>query len=328
MNKITFAAGAAIFALTAALSACSSDEDAGTVMPQDKVVRVTANVGDMTTRGSYDTQSLDSMGLGIKNANSDTYSYSNVKFTKTGNAWTPTSTLLWQDDDKAVDIVAYAPYKKVDTLTTNLCDQKQFPVEVQTVQGKDDNSSDFLVFKHAGFVPQADLVSGAVPVTLSHAMSRLTLKIKFGTEFDANAKLTANPVTSLTIGGTIVKGQCDFTATLPTVTAQAGQAAEAVTPYESADFQPATGEEASQEKNNAIATYECILVPQRVEAGTFSVTLSLNGKVYTWTSPSAVTLDANSSYTLTLTIGRDAIVESGLSVKAWTSQTAMERETD
>lgn len=327
MNKITFAAGAAIFALTAALSACSSDEDASTATPQNKVVRVTANVGGMTTRGVYSTQSLDSMGFAIKNANSDTYSYSNVKFTKAGDLWTSASTLLWQDDATPVSIVAYVPYKAA-TLTGNLCDQTQFPVEVQTVQSKDDNSSDFLVFKHTGFVPQSDLVSGAVPVTLSHAMSRLTLKIKFGTEFDATEKLSANPVTNLTIGGTIVKGQCDFTATQPAVTAQAGQTAEAVTPYESANFQPATGEEATQETNNALATYECILVPQRVEAGTFSVSLLLNGKIYTWSSPSAVTLEANSSYTLTLTIGRDAIVESGLSAKAWTSQTAMERETD
>lgn len=325
MNKIQYAAGAALFALTAALSACSSDEAVNTGASQDKVVRVTANVGDMTTRAAYDTQSLDNMGFDIKNTKNTLYSFANVKFTKNGNTWTPASTLLWEDNTQAVDIVAYAPYK--DGMWGNLSNEKRFSVEVQTEQTKADNTSDFLVFKHANFVPQTDLVNGAVPVTFSHALSCLTVQVKFGTEYDAVNKLEANPIDSLSIGGTVVRGLCNFTLATPTVSADEYAEPQFVKAYESEDFKPASGE-ATQETNNATATYECILVPQQVAANAFSVSLTINGETYVWVSPSAVTLNPNSSYTLTLTIGKDAIVMNGLSVKAWTNQEPMERETE
>jgi len=70
---------------------------------------------------------------------------------------------------------------------------------------------------------------------------------------------------------------------------------------------------------NTTVEYECILVPQTVAAGGFSVTFTLGGKAYEWTSSDAVTLKGNTSYTLALTVGDDIVTVNSINAKAWTA---------
>ena len=83
MKAIKILAMAAL--ATAVFASCSSeDELAQSNYPMDNVVRIMTSVDGMNTRASYgnSTDKLNSFGFCIKNANSETYTYDNVKVTK------------------------------------------------------------------------------------------------------------------------------------------------------------------------------------------------------------------------------------------------------
>lgn len=321
MNKMNFAAGAAVIAMAAGMmSACSSDDNAvRTNYPKDNVVRVVASVSDRLTRGSYNSESVNKIGLDIYNSESDAYTYTNVKLEKGADGkWKPAQLMLWQNATQPVYIVAYAPYNadvsNLVPMTSN------FPVSVQPTQTADDNSSDFLVFKYENFIPGTDLdANGAIPVKFRHALSQLEITIKLGTEFDQAGKLTVSPIKDLTVGGTKTSGTCDFDSALPTALGATpiyatGDAAN-VEPYEV----PGSFKEAQGATGNATATYSCILIPQTVAAGEFSVSFTIGDKAYSWTSTGAdVELMAGSKHSLELTVGRDVVVPGTFTVKPWT----------
>lgn len=319
-----------LLATAALMSACSSDDDVTSYYPEDNVVRVATNVNNMATRASFTNDNIDNIGLGIKNAASDSYSYDNAKFVKSGSTWSPDGRLLlWHNATDAVDIVAYAPYQ-ADFTDANLCDAQDFPVTVETTQSATSTASDFLVYKKKGFVPQTDLnTAGAIPVNFTHALSRLDIIVTLGTEFDAQAeggKLTSSPLTDFEVSGTSVTGYCDFTLDVPLVTATAGDARD-VQPYESATFTQAEGT-VGQETSNAKATYSCILIPQTVGSGLFTVSFKINGTLYAWTSPDAVTLEPGKYHTLNLTVGKDTVVPTAFSVKKWDTTPSTALNTD
>lgn len=330
MNKIFFAKGAAMLLATAALmTACSSDDDAVSYYPEDNVVRVVTNVNTMTTRASFNNDNIDNIGLSIKNAAADSYSYANAKFAKSGSAWAPEGqTLLWHNATDAVDIVAYAPYN--GSVQTNLSDTKDFPVTVETEQNATSTASDFLVYKKKGFMPGTDLNTlSAIPVNFTHALTRLDIVVTFGTEFDAKqegGKLTSSPLGGFKVSGTSVAGTCDFTLDTPTVTATDN--VNDVQPYESETFVQAAGT-AGQETTNAKATYSCILIPQTVAGGKFTVSFTIDGTVYSWTSTAPVTLEAGKYHTLSLRVGKDTVVPKGFTMKKWdTTPGSTKIETD
>lgn len=309
----------------ALMSACSSDDNVTSYYPQDNVVRVATNVNTMTTRASFTNNNIDNIGLGIKNAASDSYSYKNAKFVKNGTAWAPEGQLLlWHNATDAVDIVAYAPYQNFTD--GNLCDVNNFSVKVETTQSATSTASDFLVYKKKGFVPQTGLnTDGAIPVNFTHALSRLDIVVTFGTEFDAQAeggKLTSSPLTDFGVNGTSVAGTCDFTLDEPLVTATSTDVLD-VQPYESAPFTPAEGT-----ASNARATYSCILIPQTVGVGLFTVSFKINGTLYAWTSSSAVTLEPGKYHTLNLTVGKDTVVPTAFSAKKWDTTPSTALNTD
>lgn len=330
MNTIKYAAGAAMM-LTAVsmLSACSSDEAEKSYYPKDNVVRVTTNVNAPATRGSYNDANLSEMSLSIKNAESlDVYTYNNVRINKGegSTVWTPERTMLWQSSKTLVDIVAYAPYNADYTLpegTTSLCDVANFPVSVQATQTASNNASDFLVYKRTGFKPYTDLnTHSAIAVSFDHAMSLLEIQIALGTEFDATTAgpLQASPISGLVVAGTAISGTCDFAnwnstteGSLPAITA--GDTQATVSPYQTG-FTPKSVED-NGTVNNAVATYECILLPQTVAAGNFEVGFDINGITYQWKSPDAVTLQGGYKHVLKLTVGKDQVLVNGLSVKKW-----------
>lgn len=82
---------------TAVFASCSSeDELAQSNYPMDNVVRIMTSVDGMNTRASYgnSTDKLSSFGFCIKNANSEKYTYDNVKVTKEGSNWIPATQML------------------------------------------------------------------------------------------------------------------------------------------------------------------------------------------------------------------------------------------
>lgn len=337
MNKMTFAAGAAIMAMAASLSACSSDDTTQPVgKNNDKVVRVEAGVEGLATRGNYRPgQTPSEFSITIHNPKDfqydptlRPYTYDNVSVTKTGDTWTTAQAMLWANYSDPVDIFAYAPRNNE---YNDIYYTEDLPVSVQADQtaiGPEDRSQDFLVYKRTGFVPQNDLTSrGTVRVEFTHALCNFNLRLELGTEFDYPTATDANSISDLAIGGTVISGHCDFVIpSVPTVSVVEGNATTPVKPYMSG-FSPAIGGEAG-EITNAVAEYECILLPQTVKAEDFYVSFNINGRNFMWRAPREVKLEPNTSYTLKLRAGLDRVVAGEISAKPWTEDNLPDMETE
>lgn len=310
--------------LMTGFAACSSDDDMTNNFPEDGVVRFNVGVNNPQTRASQPTDGskVAEFGICITNSANSNYTYNNVKVTGSNiTAWTPATLMLWQNSTQAVDIVAYSPYVEGDynTSTTNL------PVKVEETQTKDGYTSDFLICKMPGFVPSTGLIEGGkLNLAFKHALSQLTITVTLGSEFNATDLVTTNPITDLKVNGTYIEGICDFTKESGFVTAKTTEANTiAVAPSEYGDFVKATSL-----SSNAKATYQCLLIPQNIEKGIFSVSFKLNGIPYTWASNEAVTLAENTAYTLALTVGKEIVVAGEMKANAWETGSTSNVETE
>ena len=310
--------------LMTGFAACSSDDDMTNNFPEDGVVRFNVGVNNPQTRASQPTDGskVAEFGICIANSVNSTYTYNNVKVTGSNiTAWTPATQMLWQNSTQAVDIVAYSPYVEGDynISTTNL------PVKVEETQIKDGYTSDFLICKKPGFVPSKGLSEGGkLNLAFKHALSQLTITVTLGSEFNAPDLVTTNPITDLKVNGTYIEGICDFTKESGFVTAKTTEANTiAVAPSEYGEFEKATSL-----SSNAKATYLCLLIPQTIEKGIFSVSFKLNGIPYTWASNEAVTLAENTAYTLALTVGKEIVVAGEMKANAWETGSTSNVETE
>lgn len=320
MKAIKILAMAAL--ATAVFTSCSNDEElAQSNYPADNVVRVTTNVEDITTRSFHTTNTLNEFGFCIANRNSR-YSYNNIKMTKEGTKWNPSSQMLWENSTQPVTIMAYAPFYSGGD-AENMTNFYKYPVSVGTLQKTGTYESDFLVYKKTGFVPERDLKNGAVEITFTHALSLLNIKIEFGTDFNNTTPLASNPINNIYIGGSINKGFADLSANPITVEVDATCAPVLI--------EPERGEFTAAANNDAHATvnYSAILIPQTITQG-FRVEFEINGKIYVWRASESVvaTLEAGKQHLLTLTVGKDFVKAGSMKASPWGEGTGATLETE
>ena len=209
------ALGAALFA-----SCSSEDELAQSNYPMDNVVRIMTSVDGMNTRASYgnSTDKLKSFGFCIKNANSEKYTYDNIKVSQKGYNWIPATQMLWQNSTTAVDILAYAPYQETTEDANGkvkVFGKPDYAFSVKEDQSNaEDYSSDLIVFKQTGFTPVLELnTSKAVEVAFTHLLSQLNLIIELRDQFNTNNNtVTKGFVTDVKVNGTIISSKVDFSA--------------------------------------------------------------------------------------------------------------------
>lgn len=154
-------------------------------------------------------------------------------------------------------------------------------VNALTNQTTEENvkSSDFLLMK-ATVDPEQDLTpDGKLKISLSHAMSKLIIKITVNGTTDA----AMNKLGDMSINGAVVNGICDLSATVPMVVPAPDAVVATVAPYKGAE------------------SCECILPPQKIAEG-FSVNFSYDGKLYIWTAKEAIELEKGVEHTLTLNV--------------------------
>ena len=315
---------------TAVFASCSSeDELAQNNYPMDNVVRIMTSVDGMNTRASYgnSTDKLSSFGFCIKNANSEKYTYDNVKVTKEGSNWIPATQMLWQNSTTAVDILAYAPYQETTEDANGKVKVFGKPDYVFSVKADqsdaEDYSSDLIVFKQTGFTPGSELnTSKAVEVAFTHLLSQLNLTIELRDQFNTNNNtVTKGFVTDVKVNGTIISSKVDFSASPISVQVDGTQAA-AITP-ETTGFTPAENATA-----HAVFNYSAIVIPQTVAAGNFSISFKVDGTEYIWTATDAVTFESGKKHELHLLAGKDVVQGGAISAKPWGKETITEKETD
>mgnify|MGYP004712473353 CR=1 FL=1 len=319
---------------TAVFASCSSeDELAQNNYPMDNVVRIMTSVDGMNTRASYgnSTDKLSSFGFCIKNANSEKYTYDNVKVTKEGSNWIPATQMLWQNSTTAVDILAYAPYQETTEDATGkvkIFGKTDYAFSVQADQSDaEDYSSDLIVYKQTGFTPGSELnTSKAVDVTFTHLLSQLNLTIELRDQFNQDEKkpVTSATVTDVKVDGTFIRSKVNFAAD-PISVQFDGMASKAITP-ETVAFK-----KADKTTDHATFKYSAIVIPQWIRAGVFCISFKVNGNDYIWTSTSDVNFVSGKKHDLLLLVGKDVVQGGAISAKPWgegTTGTTGSLETD
>ena len=316
---------------TAVFASCSSeDELAQNNYPMDNVVRIMTSVDGMKTRASYgnSTDNLNSFGFCIKNANSEKYTYDNVKVTKEGSNWNPATQMLWQNSTTAVDILAYAPYQETTEDASGkvkVFGKTDYAFSVKADQSDaEDYSSDLIVYKKTGFKPESDLnTNQAVDVSFTHLLSQLNLTIELRDQFnqDEEKPVTSATVTDVKVDGTLIRSKVNFAAD-PISIQFDGQASKAITP-ETVAFT-----KADKTTDHATFKYSAIVIPQRVYAGSFCISFKVDGTDYIWTSTSDVEFVSGKKYDLHLLVGKDVVQGGTISATPWGEETIIEKETD
>lgn len=319
---------------TAVFASCSNDEDlAQSNYPMDNVVRIMTSVDGMNTRASYgnSTDKLNSFGFCIKNANSEKYTYDNVKVTKEGSNWIPATQMFWQNSTTAVDILAYAPYQETTEDATGkvkVFGKTDYAFSVKEDQSNaEDYSSDLIVYKQTGFTPGLELnTSKAVDVTFTHLLSQLNLTIELRDQFNQDEKkpVTSATVTDVKVDGTLIRSKVNFAAD-PISVQFDGMASKAITP-ETVAFK-----KADKTTDHATFKYSAIVIPQWIRAGVFCISFKVNGNDYIWTSTSDVNFVSGKKHDLLLLVGKDVVQGGAISAKPWgegTTGTTGSLETD
>lgn len=319
---------------TAVFASCSNDEDlAQSNYPMDNVVRIMTSVDGMNTRASYgnSTDKLNSFGFCIKNANSEKYTYDNVKVTKEGSNWIPATQMFWQNSTTAVDILAYAPYQETTEDATGkvkVFGKTDYAFSVKADQSNaEDYSSDLIVYKQTGFTPGTELnTSKAVDVTFTHLLSQLNLTIELRDQFnqDEEKPVTSATVTDVKVDGTFIRSKVNFAADPISVQID-GLASKAITP-ETVAFK-----KADKTTDHATFKYSAIVIPQWIRAGVFCISFKVNGNDYIWTSTSDVNFVSGKKHDLLLLVGKDVVQGGAISAKPWgegTTGTTGSLETD
>ena len=317
---------------TAVFASCSNDEDlAQSNYPMDNVVRIMTSVDGMNTRASYgnSTDKLKSFGFCIKNANSEKYTYDNIKVSQEGSNWIPATQMFWQNSTTAVDILAYAPYQETTEDAkgkVKVFGKPDYVFSVKADQSDaEDYSSDLIVYKQTEFKPGSELnTSKAVDVTFTHLLSQLNLTIELRDQFnqDEEKPVTSATVTDVKVNGTIISSKVDFSASPISVQVDGTKAAAAITP-ETTGFTSAENATA-----HAVFNYSAIVIPQTVAAGNFSISFKVNGTDYIWTGTANALFESGKKYELHLLVGKDVVQGGTISAIPWGDETITEKETD
>lgn len=319
-------------ALATAVASCSNDEDlAQNNYPMDNVVRIMTSVDGMNTRASYgnSTDKLKSFGFCIKNANSEKYTYDNIKVSQEGSNWIPATQMLWQNSTTAVDILAYAPYQETTEDANGkvkVFGKTDYAFSVKEDQSNaEDYSSDLIVYKQTGFTPGLELnTSKAVDVTFTHLLSQLNLTIELRDQFnqDEEKPVTSATVTDVKVDGTFISSKVNFAADPISFQFKGTRMSRAITP-ETVEFT-----KADKTTDHATFKYSAIVIPQKVIAGQLCIKFKVDGTDYIWTGTDDALFESGKKYELHLLVGKDVVQGGVITAKPWGEETIIEKETD
>ena len=305
-----------------ATAACSNDENLVTPtdhFPADGIIRVAADVTDPQTRAGMETNNLTMFQLRVQNPVNDTYSY-NAQMKKDGDQWVSYKNdgsekmmMLWQNKTQKVNVAAVCiPGVTLTDDNWKATGATPVNIKVEADQSTDDklNKSDLLAMKNHEVDPATELTTGGkMKVELKHRLAKLNLTVKLGTDFNLNGiGTTNNPITEVNVNGTNTKAAW----TLITDEFSGLSEKKSVKPLQTSYTA------GNADKQNAVAKYECILLPQTINANGFAVKILIGGKLYTWKSGDKVTLTSNTQYNLTLTVGKDIVVIGNFTATPWT----------
>ena len=275
-------------AVTAIFAGCANDEDA--LLPNDSLkdtpINVDVLVSGINTRAGYDNTSLPTKFYLSIDQEGTKYDYTNVVMKYEEGKWVAyesddknaaTKQLLWEGSKDDVTVTAATfPLPEASTSCS---------LNVQTDQSTADavKASDHLYYYSNAVTPS----TGGISLELDHIMSKITVKLTLGTEYEASA---TNPITSVSAFGASTSATYSLGAESPW-SEQSNVSKITLIPsvaYNTAD---------------RTVTYEAILVPQTIAANAFGIEIRIGEQTYEWKSANAFTLTGGTNHTLEMTVG-------------------------
>lgn len=333
MKAIQFLSMTAFMA--AMLTGCSNDSElAHSNFPDDNIIRVTAGVNGAVTRAeTLGTELNNKFSLTVVNKDTENeynykYTHENKIFQKIGTEWICNTILLWQDAETKVDVAALAPVTNDDMKFFGILDNKnQFQTleyDITADQKTQKPENDLLYYYESNLVPKDALnSSGKLDIQFNHAFSMIDINVTLGTEYSQQE----NPIKEVIVGGSKLKATIDVANSEGKGVAYASTPGETSTTGENPETDiittPGTFTKATTDEEKSKATYSCILIPQKIDANKFKVTLKTSSKTYVWTSSEDITLETGNRYTLNLTMGKDKLTaqKGNISAVSWTEGT-------
>ncbi len=286
-------------ALALTMAGCSSNDENLSVEMTDTPIHVNASVTSLATKAGYEgTASLpESFTLNINSTN-DAYDY-RAKMKYEDQSWVAYDansdadhklSMFWESSTASITATA-ATF--ADGTLSSAADQST-EVKLKAV--------DYLMMAEKTFTASASNYS--IDIELSHVMAKIALTITLGNEFTAEE----NPITDLTIGGTVLTGSI----TAGTWSAVSDQSATDITPC------PTGYTKIADNVTNASATYEAIIVPQSIAANTLVVKFKVGERSFSWTYDQVLSTEKGGQYNVKLTAGNDKVATGTVTPSNWT----------
>lgn len=297
--------------------------------PEDHVIRVSTEVAP-ATKGSYTTDNITEFDLIVTDHTKAAYSFNNTKFSKSSGEWVSEKTLLWGGAKDTVTVYAVAPcFKDCDLWDTQDFDRLPFydtMCEIEAEQSEESKSSDYLCwvgsYQSAKTVDKC-LTDGKLKIEFTHMLSLVRITFRLGTEFNNGGIPQSNIISDVVISGT------SRSFWITTMMYDGKLSAYVPVQVIASDVKPYNTEwhAAAAETGNCTSVYECILVPQTVSVGELNISFKADGKAYEWVAPE-LTFSPNSVHTLTLKVGKDAVIAGGFTATEWVNENSTILETE
>ncbi len=259
----------------------------------DTPVMISAGVVDMTARAGHDAGALTTGEMGFflttEGTDGDTrYNTINKKMVyETGKGWMPEdgSSLLWKNKTANVDYIAYHPH---DVMADNgIC--SIYVTQEQTSV----NVVDLLYAKGS---TTCDMSRGSIDMAMKHAMSRLTVTLRKGTELEEMPEFK-----SVVLKDMAERAKFDL---------------EEGTTWTYFAQNPLCDITMVQNDN---LSYEAIVIPQEFNDSEFVVEIiTADNRKFVFRKNN-VTLSMGMAYTLNLAVGKDKVEfdNAGISIEDW-----------
>lgn len=297
--------------------------------PEDHVIRVSTEVAP-ATKGSYTTDNITEFDLIVTDHTKAAYSFNNTKFSKSSGEWVSEKTLLWGGAKDTVTVYAVAPcFKDRDLWDTQDFDRLPFydtMCEIEAEQSEESKSPDYLCwvgsYQSAKTVDKC-LTDGKLKIEFTHMLSLVRITFRLGTEFNNGGIPQSNIISDVVISGT------SRSFWITTMMYDGKLSAYVPVQVIASDVKPYNTEwhAAAAETGNCTSVYECILVPQTVSVGELKISFKAGGKAYEWVAPE-LTFSPNSVHTLTLKVGKDAVIAGGFTATEWVNENSTILETE
>lgn len=293
-------------ALAALLAGCSKNTQSETPL-RDTPISVNVLMPEIQTRAGYDESNLPTIFYLSLDQNGTKYDYTNVVMKKPeygkweayeSDAVDTPKLLLWEGSGMYISVTA---------ATFPLAGGAPYTVSVSDDQSTDEKltASDHLWYSD-GVSPDVNGIS----IPFCHIMSKVKIEIKLGNEYADET----DPVTSVAVLNT--KTQAHYDPKNGTLFGNQSIPASILACK--------TG----YNRGTRIASFEVILVPQTVAAGSFGLSILVGDNTYEWFSGEAVTLGSNKEYTLSLTAGKDKVSGNTFTTSSWGSGNGINSATE